>query len=446
MKRCVLVLFTSSVLVFVGCGSDDGGGDAGQGSPGGDGVSGDVVSTDDDTVSTDGDALDPGDDAEGPTPSDGCGECPDGTVCGLDEEAPVLCVGSDCGDVDFAGECAGDSTVIWCEDGLLFARDCAATQGEEYSCGWNEEEAYFDCIMPPPDDTACGGCPDGTICGLDPVNPEACVGGECGEVDDIGMCQTDGALVWCEEGVLLTMDCAISAGEGYTCGFDDAEAFYSCVPPPPDDLCLNDADIAVLEASDVSAATRAAAIDCLISGAEDMGACVMDAITAATGVSVACGSCYVGAVNCVGANCFDLCVPDPSTEACVACEAEHCGMEFYLCSGFVAGCGNGICEASEDTEGCLEDCPAEAACDMMCLAGCDDAAFQCPLDCADGCGTQCTSDHQDCMDSCAAIPSCLAACSDDKDDCDATCAAETSDCHLGCAPAQAACAVGCGCE
>jgi hypothetical protein len=100
-----------------------------------------------------------------------------------------------CGSLTYEGVCQGD-VAQWCEDGELVTVDCAA-KGE--TCGWDADEGYFDCIDTD-DDLACG----------DGLTYE----GRC----------VDGAVVWCHDGEIKTLQCKPEN----PCGWNDAKGYFDC--------------------------------------------------------------------------------------------------------------------------------------------------------------------------------------------------------------------------
>lgn len=95
-----------------------------------------------------------------------------------------------CGDVGYHGYCDG-TRVVWCEDGALKQKDCAA---DARTCAWQDDNVGYNCVA-------------------------ADVG--CGDVTYAGYC--DGTtLVWCENATLRTKQCT-------TCGFQNADVGYNCL-------------------------------------------------------------------------------------------------------------------------------------------------------------------------------------------------------------------------
>jgi len=79
---------------------------------------------------------------------DGCGECPEGTVCGYFEDPADWCGGDGCEPgLEYDGECGGEdgNTLIWCEEGTTIAIDCDFFDSESI-CDWADEVEYYDCL------------------------------------------------------------------------------------------------------------------------------------------------------------------------------------------------------------------------------------------------------------------------------------------------------------
>jgi len=115
-------------------------------------------------------------------------------VCGwVGDEKGYYCMSEPCGDVDYFGQCNGD-TAIWCKEGKLKEKDCNAS-GQ--SCGLYDDETGFFCL------------------------PEA-----CGELDFYGYC--DGNTVrWCNrDGEPDALDCSLS---DQSCDLLSESSGYYCV-------------------------------------------------------------------------------------------------------------------------------------------------------------------------------------------------------------------------
>ena len=138
---------------------------------------------------------------------DGCGGTCDGG-------------GSDCGDIDLAGQCDGN-VLSYCSNGSPVTVDCAA-QGKV--CGFDEQFDWYDCLE-------SGGCvPD--CAGKAAGEPDGCggtcagdPGGECGDITTAGECDGD-TLKYCSNGAVQSFDCTEF---GKVCGFDEQFDWYDCV-------------------------------------------------------------------------------------------------------------------------------------------------------------------------------------------------------------------------
>jgi len=170
-----------------------------------------------------------------------CGDCPAGQDC-----SAGACVADPCMGITFEGCCDGE-VAVWCENGALQEYDCDLA-GEPL-CGWVVDLGYYcesdggvdpDAVLPkacnlepPPDctpnctdvacgDDGCGGSCDACEAGLT-CELGICVGDACMGITYDGCCDGDVAT-WCDEGELLTEDCAGLPG---SCGWD-AESGYFC--------------------------------------------------------------------------------------------------------------------------------------------------------------------------------------------------------------------------
>ena len=129
------------------------------------------------------------------------------------------------------------------------------------------------------------------------------------------------------------------------------------------DLCLNSADIAIANAlpdvpdggfpdagradgllsAEAREILRALVSECgymtclneIFANSPELDPCMAGCIdmTAATGLSSECTSCYVGIIQCAMANCAVECVGSDMS-ICDACLAVSCIPRFYECTGF----------------------------------------------------------------------------------------------------------------
>lgn len=134
-----------------------------------------------------------------------CGECGAGTECSsgaCQGPYPEACRGA--GEPSAAtcpegltseGCCDAQGRVTWCADGQLYCADC--NQNESPSCGWSEENRFYDCGSSGAETTGefplgCGFCVpscSGKACGDD-----GC-GGTCGKCGLDQTCSADGQCV-----------------------------------------------------------------------------------------------------------------------------------------------------------------------------------------------------------------------------------------------------------
>jgi hypothetical protein len=70
-----------------------------------------------------------------------CGECGEQFCRLVDNAQGFACVDSACGDLDYRGECVGD-TARWCDDGVIESLDCAA---EGSRCAFIDDDTGFFC-------------------------------------------------------------------------------------------------------------------------------------------------------------------------------------------------------------------------------------------------------------------------------------------------------------
>ncbi len=97
--------------------------------------------------------------------------------------------------------------------------------------------------------------------------------------------------------------------------------------PPPVDLCLNDADQAVLDGIDAEMVANGCAVQNVgnVDGA-------VECIVQETGLSMDCAACFGLTIGCV----FEMCLPacfDPASDACIECRTTNCDPPFLACSG-----------------------------------------------------------------------------------------------------------------
>ncbi len=102
--------------------------------------------------------------------------------------------------------------------------------------------------------------------------------------------------------------------------------------------CTNEADDALLATEELRDGVTAAATDCgvgcLGEDPDNIGACSVACLVAGTGLSAECSTCYAGMVGCTKDFCLDVCLLEPGSDECAACQTEEgCFEAFYACSG-----------------------------------------------------------------------------------------------------------------
>ena len=133
---------------------------------------------------------------------------------------------------------------------------------------------------------------------------------------------------------------ADTTGEGdgaATDAAEDAAEETAAETTPEGGKCENEADLAILEASDANNTSKECAVgpcggdvdclaDCIINGNE---AKEIDGI----GLSEGCAACFAGSTACGFASCLADCIADATSEGCLTCMAEHCTQAFCDCAG-----------------------------------------------------------------------------------------------------------------
>lgn len=109
-----------------------------------------------------------------------------------------------CAELGYHGACQGD-VAVWCDGDAPQRTDCAVI-GER--CGWVDNTQGF----------YCGGEPQGA------EDFEGPIAG-CGDVPAEGTC-SGSELIWCANGTLRRLDCAVA---GAQCTFIEADSAYACV-------------------------------------------------------------------------------------------------------------------------------------------------------------------------------------------------------------------------
>lgn len=179
-----------------------------------------------------------------------CGSCSAGTVC--ESGQCIEWEAQECGAVTYEGECNGVQ-LSFCDNDILVQLDCGSNGG---SCGFNDEQSYFDCVVPEgAEAVSCGGvsadgscqgsvlsycegdalqtfdCAQmGLACGLNPTtNTYDCLGegaAGCGDVTFKGVCNESGAVVFCQDEAVQTLQCNLNYQK---CEYNLGKFFYDCV-------------------------------------------------------------------------------------------------------------------------------------------------------------------------------------------------------------------------
>lgn len=109
-----------------------------------------------------------------------------------------------CAELGYHGACQGD-LAVWCDNGAERRIDCSGIQER---CGWVDDEQGF----------YCGGEPEGAEDFDGPI-------AGCGDVPADGACSGT-ELIWCANGTLRRLDCAVA---GAQCSYLPADSAYACV-------------------------------------------------------------------------------------------------------------------------------------------------------------------------------------------------------------------------
>ena len=236
---------------------------------------------------------------------DDCG-CDDSTVCFEYECCAPDCDGKECGDNGCGGVCGGCDPGYICNAAQLCEECIPACDGKE--CG----------------DDGCGGqcgeCPEGESCqtglcvGDSDEYPAACRGfsqpsaASCGDVDDLGCCDTLGRVVFCYQNALYCADC-VGLGAP-SCGWNAEYSYYDCGT----DGSANPANAESIVCPEVVICVP----DCT------------DKECGNNGCDGSCGTCDAGH-HCQEGKCMLSCTPD--------CIGKQCGSDG--CTGTCGTCDEG---------------------------------------------------------------------------------------------------------
>jgi hypothetical protein len=316
------------------------------------------------------------------------GACPQGETCNAQGMCQTVCVpqcqGRECGSDGCGGtcgECTGAGEVCVVATGLCVecTQDCGtAVCGVDPVCG-----------------ASCGTCQVG-----------GCVDGQCDPcfgVDDVGCCEDD-IVLYCDGGVLASIDCGASGDVDLdSCGWNGEFGYYDCVAQPSADPAGAPRDCPVLECP----------TDCTAEGIEcgllpacpwiDCGGC------SGTDVCTIDGQCDEGPVDpCQGVS-FEgccqadgtllYCDPDMGLQFLDCADPESPGACGWDAEGGFYNCGG---SGAEPTGTYPMDCPA-LDCGTCAGQGVECGPNpRCPWQDCGGCG-----DGQACIDGQCAFDRCL---------------------------------------
>lgn len=194
---------------------------------------------------------------------------------------------------------------------------------------------------------ACGTCQDGWSCTSDGL----CVDEAqltCDNLTYEGCCTPDGALFWCADGDVGTLDCA---GEGSTCGWSSTDSFYVCGAPENSD--------------------PAGANEWLCPGYDCDDPCGGRDCGSRCGVS--CGGCDDGSI----------CTDTGQCMVC-SCDGKACGED--ACGNACGSCdGDLLCVDNQCIESSCDGLTYEGCCDELVLTWCEDGALE-TIACETSCG------------------------------------------------------------
>ncbi len=279
----------------------------------------------------------PGEDC-GSCPAD-CGVCPSEGACinasdlaiveAVDVAGVASTAGTQCLFAADPGTCALEKIL----DATGVSPGCAGCYVDEILCAINN--CLAQCAPPNQDSEPCQQCvaadcsPQFEVCAgfafSDPPQEAECGDGVCNGAETCGSCDSD---------------CGECSEEG---------------------ACVNDSDLAIVDAVDAAAVAWSAGSECLFAG--DPGACALESIIDETGLSSGCAGCYADEILCVISSCLSQCAPpNEGTEQCQQCFEAECSPAFEACAGFAfsdpqaAQCGDGACNGAETCGSCVADC------------------------------------------------------------------------------------------
>lgn len=208
--------------------------------------------------------------------------------CGTDEACLAACVAAETGISEACAECYGALAGCGIRSCLL---DCYNDPGGELCLACLDANCMADF-------EACSGVTWG---GGGTCTPQCGFGQECGPDGCGGVCGECALGEFCQQG--------------------------QCVAQP-EDACANEADLAILPTLDFEGLVTSCLLNCWTDQA-----CLSACVAQETGLSEGCSSCLGAAGVCVAESCLDLCLQDPTGQACLDCALDTCGPGFEACSG-----------------------------------------------------------------------------------------------------------------
>ena len=167
-------------------------------------------------------------------------------------------------------------------------------------------------------------------------------------------------------------------------GFSSVNRAQLGAATSPTGMCATPGDLDIICNNDVAMKTRDCGSGCLVTvTAADPAAflvCVSNCVALAHPLTAGCLGCYTQSVSCTLSKCLGPCAADPSSTACMTCQAtNNCLSAFFSCSGLPSGqppadggAGDGGADGGADggTDGSTTDAaavdapPADASVDM----------------------------------------------------------------------------------
>jgi MYXO-CTERM domain-containing protein len=290
-------------------------------------------------------------------PSGGAIHCvtrtrPTATAAAIEAAPADLCNGdwqcvTGCGDLDYDGECIGN-TSVYCQDGEVAADDCGSQ-----TCGWDATNRYADCIDP-----GCGAITAAGQCETLDSGVEFAV--RCvGDVPRAARCPP-------------TAPCAPNASLGYvTCG-TGAACFDACATGETG--CTGDQAWTCGEAGDGDDCLDRILVDCpggCLDGACEPPPCTDACTTGDTGCSGDLSQAWTCGEAGDGDDCLDHVLTD-CPHGCVngACSEEACTDE---CTAGTGGCEDTThlwsCGEAGDGDACTDRVVTACGQGQTCVAG-----------------------------------------------------------------------------